>query len=276
MEWTPQTGERQYAEFVAAAAGSLVGFDMDGTLAPIVDDPTTSRIHRDLPDVLLALAPHVGTLAVITGRPARQAIAIGSLDDLGTRVEEAGRELVVLGQYGNERWTSRERRIVSPRPPAGLASFEQRLPRLLRAVGHPDAYVEEKGLAVAVHTRRLAQPQAAYDALLAPITSAAQALGLAVEPGKQVIEVRAPGVDKGTAIRSLVAGHSGVFFAGDDLGDAPAFEAVQSLRREGLPSLLAFVGTDPHHPLASLADVRLDGPQGVLALLRRLLADLSR
>ena len=72
----------------------------------------------------------------------------------------------MLGQYGNERWTSTDRRVISPKPPRGLATFTSGLPRLLRRADAADAWVEEKGLAVAVHTRRLEDPQAAFERLL--------------------------------------------------------------------------------------------------------------
>ena len=73
------------------------------------------------------LAEVVRAVAVITGRPARQAIAMGDLDALGNAMLDRGAELFVFGQYGNERWSSTEQRIRSPRPPAGLASFEREL-----------------------------------------------------------------------------------------------------------------------------------------------------
>ena len=79
------------------------------------------------------------------------------------------------------------------------------LPRLLRRAEAPDAWIEEKGLAVAVHTRRLEDPDAAFDRLLPVLTAAAQERGLAVEPGRMVIEIRASGMDKGKALRTLVS-----------------------------------------------------------------------
>ena len=129
---TPQVAD-QYADVVAAAETLVVGLDFDGTLAPIVDDPTQAHIHPDAPELLLELATRVRGIAVVTGRPARQALALGDLDVLGARVAELGKEFHVLGQYGNERWTSTERRVISPRPPHGLASFVREVPTLLRA-----------------------------------------------------------------------------------------------------------------------------------------------
>ena len=136
----------------------MVGLDFDGTLSPIVDDPAAAHIHPDASEVLVDLAGQVAAIAVVTGRPARQALALGGLDEVGNAIGEAGKELYIFGQYGNERWSSTSRRVISPRPPHGLATFLRELPRMLRAAGAGEAFVEDKGLAVAVHTRRLEDP----------------------------------------------------------------------------------------------------------------------
>lgn len=267
----------RYAELVRAGHGLLVALDFDGTLAPIVEDPAAAVIHEDAADVLVALARQVRAIAVLTGRPARQVLALGGLDEVGDAIGEAGHELVILGQYGNERWTSNARRVVSPKPPAGLASLIGDLPRLLRQADASEAWVEEKGLAVAVHTRRLPEPRAAFDRLLPVLTEAAKARNLAVEPGRLVIEIRATGMDKGLALRRLVEEYDAraVLFVGDDLGDVPAFEAVADLRSTGMPTLLVCSGSEEESVLRDLADVVVTGPDGVLDFLRRLAADVA-
>src|SRR6476620_10039752 len=166
MEFGSSTGEQAYAALVRAADDLVVGRDFDGTLAPIVADPAEAHILPGVRDVLVDLAEQVRAVAVITGRPARQVLDLGGLEEVGHAIGEHGRELFVLGQYGNERWSSTNRRVISPKPPRGLASFTAGLPRLLRRGGADEAWVEEKGLAVAVHTRRLEDPQAAYERML--------------------------------------------------------------------------------------------------------------
>src|SRR4051794_449456 len=217
MEFASGTGEQQYAALVRAADDLVIGLDFDGTLSPIVDDPEEAHIHPEAADVLVDLAEQVRAVAVITGRPARQVLALGGLDEVGNAIGEDGHELFVLGQYGNERWTSTDRRVISPQPPRGLATFTSELPRLLRRADAEDAWVEEKGLAVAVHTRRLDDPQAAYERLEPVITEAAQAHDLDVEPGRAVLEVRAHGMHKGVAVAKLAAelGAKAVVFCGD-------------------------------------------------------------
>lgn len=275
MEFTSADAERRYADLVRAASRAVVGLDFDGTLAPIVDDPAAAHIHPDAPAVLAEVAQEVAAVAVITGRPARQALDLGGLEDVGTLLAGAGADLHVFGQYGNERWSSANRRIVSPRPPQGLATFERELPGLLRGSGAGDAYVEDKGLAVAVHTRRLPDPEAAFQRLLPAIGDLAKRYELAVEPGRHVIEVRSPGMHKGLAVRTIADElDAGAFlFAGDDLGDLEAFEAVADLRADGLPTLLVCSASTEESALVPLSDVVVDGPDGVLDLLRRLAAD---
>ena len=275
MEFRSPEAEERYAALVTAASRAVVGLDFDGTLSPIVDDPTEAHIHPDAGVVLADLAEVVAAVAVITGRPARQALALGGLDEVGNDIGEHGKELHLYGQYGNERWTSTQRRIVSPRPPHGLATFIRLLPGVLRRHDAADAFVEEKGLAVAVHTRRLPDPAGAFQRLLPALRELAAEHDLVVEPGRQVIEVRSAGMDKGRVVRRLVEDlDAGAFlFAGDDLGDVEAFEAVAELREQGLPTLLVCASSDEESTLLELADVSVEGPEGVLDLLRTLTRD---
>lgn len=277
MEFRTPEGQQRYDELVADAARVVVGLDFDGVLSPIVPDPASAVIHPDGPRTLVALAEQVRGVAVITGRPARQAIALGSLDEVGKVLADHDRGLHLLGQYGNERWSSVDGRVVSPRPPEGLDAFLAELPALLEAHGAADAFVEEKGLAVAVHTRRLADPVGAFERLLPVLTEAAARHDLGVEPGRLVIEVRAPGMHKGEALRTIHAelGGHGVIFAGDDLGDIEAFRAVAQLREQGLPGLLVCSGSEEQKALVELSDIVVDGPDGVLALLRQFARDAA-
>lgn len=277
MDFRTPEGQQRYDALVADASRVVVGLDFDGVLAPIVDDPASATIHPDGPRTLVALARQVRGVAVITGRPARQAIALGNLDEVGQELAEHDRALHLMGQYGNERWSSVDRRVISPRPPKGLSSFMADLPDLLRRHDAADAFIEEKGLAVAVHTRRLPDPVGAFERLLPALTKAAERYDLGVEPGRMVVEVRAPGMHKGQALRTVLGelGGHGVMFAGDDLGDVEAFRAVTVLREEGRPGLLVCSGSEEQKALVDLSDIVVDGPDGVLAFFRRFADDAA-
>ncbi len=88
-----------------------------------------------------------------------------------------------------------------------------------------------------------------------------------------VLEVRPPGSDKGGALLSLCEpAPSAVLFAGDDVGDLPAFDAVERLRGRGVPGLTVCSDSDEGPPeLRERADLVVPGPQGLVALLRALL-----
>jgi trehalose 6-phosphate phosphatase len=274
MEFISDDARAHYDAVRDALDGAVVGLDFDGTLAPVVDDPESARLHPAAPGALLELAEVVRAVAVITGRPARQAIAMGDLDALGNAMLERGAELFVFGQYGNERWSATEQRIRAPRPPAGLATFARELPAVLRKADAADAWIEEKGLAVAVHTRRMPDPAGALERLREPLAELAARHHLAVEPGRNVLEVRSGDTHKGHALRTFVAEQAAkaVIFGGDDLGDVEAFEAVRELRAEGLPGLVVCSASTEVPQLVDLADVVVDGPAGVVELLGDLVA----
>lgn len=254
----------------ANPAGAVLGFDFDGTLAPIVADPAAARAHPGAAPALARLAPLVGALLIITGRPAAVAVEYGGLAGIDG--------LVVLGQYGLERWESGV--LTEPEPPPGVAEARAKLPGVLAAAGAPpETFVEDKGQALAVHTRRCAEPEVALERLRSILAALAERTGLTVEPGRLVLELRPPGMDKGKALRSFVDGlgarPSAVLFAGDDLGDLAAFDAVDELRGEGVPGVLVCSGSAEVTALAERADVVVDGPSGVVDLLGGLVDGLS-
>jgi trehalose 6-phosphate phosphatase len=253
------------AALVADPPGSLIAVDFDGTLAPIVVDPAAARATPEAVAALRELARLAGTVAVITGRPAEDAARLAGVAEVP--------RVVVLGHYGNQRW---ERGVLTSSPaPPGLALVRAELPGVLSSErADPATWVEDKGEAVAVHTRRAADPGAELDRLRAPLTAVASRAGLVVEPGRFVLELRAPGADKGEALLRLVAERdpAAIMYCGDDLGDKPAFEAVRDLRALGTPGLVVCSGSAEVPDLAARADLVLDGPREVAGMLAALAA----
>ncbi|MFF5981129.1 trehalose-phosphatase [Streptomyces olindensis] len=263
---TPVTraGQEGLDALLSGPGKALIGLDFDGTLAPIVADPERAWAHPEAVPALAALAPKVAAVAVVTGRPAEVAVRNGGFADV------PGLEhLVVLGHYGAERWDARSGKVIAPEPHPGVEAVRAELPGLLEGSG---TWVEDKGRAVAVHTRRAADPQAAFEALRAPLTDLATRHGLIVEPGRMVLELRPPGMDKGVALSGFAReiGAGSVLYAGDDLGDLPAYAAVDALRSDGTPGVLVCSGSDEVTELRERADVVVDGPEGVVELLRAL------
>jgi trehalose 6-phosphate phosphatase len=268
-----QAGRDGLDAMLARPAKAVIGLDFDGTLAPIVPDPEQARAHPDAVAALAALAPKVAAVAVVTGRPAGVAVRHGGFAGV------PGLEhLVVLGHYGAERWDAVSGTVSAPAPHPGVAAVRAELPGFLDRIGAwQGTWIEEKGRAVAVHTRRAADPQAAFEALRAPLTDLATRHGLIVEPGRMVLELRPPGMDKGVALLEYVReiGAESVLYAGDDLGDLPAFAAVDKLRSDGVPGLLVCSGSSEVAELAERADLVVDGPAGVVDLLSAIAAQLD-
>ncbi|HEX6443878.1 MAG TPA: trehalose-phosphatase [Streptosporangiales bacterium] len=249
---------------------ALVAVDFDGTLAPIVDDPALARPVPGTPAVLARLADHVGTLAVITGRPAATGVAYAGLAALAGRSN-----VVLLGHYGAERWEAATGDYVSAPAPPGLGYVRAELPRLVAEAAPDGASIEDKETSLAVHVRNCADPEAALAGLVEPVRALADRAGLAVQPGRMVLEIRDGGRDKGGALRELVAerGAGAVLFAGDDLGDLAAFSVVEELRAAGTPGLtVASTGPEPVPEVTDRADLVLAGPADVVAFLATLVS----
>lgn len=250
----------------------MLALDFDGTLAPIIDDPESAHAEPAAVAALSRLGSLLGSIVVITGRPARTAVRLGGFRDA------AGlRSMTVLGQYGVERWDADGDRFELPPTPEGILHVQEELPELLARLGLADARIEDKGRAIGVHTRELPQPAAAFEQLAEPLRELADRHQLKLEPGKNVWEIRAAGIDKGDALRAIVAEKAAelVIFAGDDLGDLPAFEAVERFRTEGRPGLLICSASHEEDALTEHADLVLDGPAGVAEWLDRLADSLE-
>ncbi|SER29134.1 trehalose-phosphatase [Microlunatus flavus] len=251
---------------------TLIGIDFDGTLAPIVADPDQAHAHPRAVAALARLGSLLGTVAVITGRPARTAVRLG-----GFRGVAGLGHLVVLGQYGVERWDAETDEFDIPPEPHQVAELEAEIPPLLDRLGQGAARVEHKGRAVVVHTRQLPDPDASFETLSGPLTDLAGRHAMVVEPGKNVLEIRSPGIDKGVALRAIVAEREArqVVFVGDDLGDLPAFRVVDELRAEGVGGLLVCSASHEEDALSALADVVVQGPDGVADWLEELAGALE-
>jgi len=254
------------AEILRHPGSALIASDFDGTLAPIVSDPRAARPYPGAVAALQRLSKLAGTVAVITGRPAARAVELGGFDDIPG--------LIVLGHYGWERWENGL--LTSPPSPPGVAAARGRLPELL--AGAPEGtWVEDKGHALAVHTRRTADPAGTLERLAGPLAELAATTGLMCEPGRMVIELRPPGTDKGSALSALAAERNAktVLFAGDDVGDLPAFAAVRAWRESGHLGLTVCSESEEVTELAAQADIAVEGPAGVSGLLSSLADAIS-
>jgi trehalose 6-phosphate phosphatase len=233
------------AAISAHLAEAAILLDFDGTLAPIVEDPAAARPLPDAAAVLTHLGERAGAVAVITGRPetfVRDVLDVPRLE--------------VVGLYG-----------LSDMPPvdddvrAGLAEI---------VAAEPGAELEDKGVSIALHTRRTSDPEAALTRIRGPVVALAASCGLTAFEGKFVVEVSPPGERKGGAVHELLQRlePKAALYAGDDLPDLEAFEALD---RSGIEACrVAVVGSGTPERLVEIADVQVQGPFGLLELLRAL------
>lgn len=238
-------------------ASAVVVCDFDGTLSPIVDDPADARPAPGALEALAVLAGRGTRIGVVSGRP---------VDFLSERLGPLAGGVLIAGLYGLERSEGGAVRV----HPAALAwepAVSEAAAAARRAV--PEGVdVEPKRLAVTIHARRHPEALGWVEGWAA---AAAATYGLVCQPGKLSVELRPPlAIDKGDVVREWSASARAVLFAGDDAGDMPAFEALLGLRADGLATLGVLAGSRETPPeLRMAADVVVEGPSGVVGILRR-------
>lgn len=275
----PDVDDPRLTAFLAAAVTdpghTVVGLDFDGTLAPIVADPDDARPLPGTLDVLGRLGAARLTVVLVTGRSPEVAARLAGLT--GAKRPAGVRGLVVHGHYGLRTWSAADGSLTSTvdeRSRAAVARVREQLPRVLADLGAPDGVVvEDKDVSLVVHTRRAADPQGSLDAVAPALTALATDAGLEVLPGRFVREIRPGGVDKGDTLTAVLGrvGAVAALYAGDDVGDLPAWAALAAARRRGITTvgLASGQGGTPRQVEAA-ADLVVDGPAGVLAVLRQL------
>jgi trehalose-phosphatase len=213
--------------------------DYDGTLTPIVTDPATAYLSPAMQQILTALVQHPRyQVAMVSGR---------ALADLQGRA--AGLARYMAGNHGLQ--------IAGPEidychPEAvqlqsHLQLLAEDLQQELETI--PGVWVEDKGLTLTVHTRRVptAYVPLVQRLVLRVLRSALETRTLVLRTGKAVLEVR-PAIkwDKGEALRWIVEhmclsrSASGMcpVYIGDDETDEDAFQAL------GAAGLGILVGCD--------------------------------
>lgn len=234
-----------------AARGGILT-DFDGTLATIVDEPGDARPLDDVPALLARLADRYAVVAVLSGRP------VSFLEPF------LPPSVVLSGLYGLEvvRHGVRE-----DHPSGGLwREVVADVVSVARSTGPAGMRVESKGLSLTLHYR--GRPELAGDVLAFAERQAARS-GLTVRTARMSVELHPPiEADKGTALRDLADGLDAVCFLGDDVGDLPAFRALDALASTGVVAVRVAVRSDESpSQLLDAADVVVDGPQGARDLL---------
>jgi trehalose 6-phosphate phosphatase len=254
--------------FLERPGSAGVFVDFDGTLAPIVEDPEDARPVSGSSELLARLADRFSKVAVISGRPVAY---------LAENLAGAG-STELIGLYGLERQLPGSTEV---QVPAEADRWRQAVESVAaaadREVGRdPERFrgfgVERKGLSVTLHYRNATGLAGWAESFAA---QQADATGLVAHQGKMSVELRPPvDTDKGTVVADLASGLAAACYFGDDLGDVPAFDALDRLRADGVATLAVAVrsGIGDETPPAVLeaADIVVEGPEGAMEVLRAL------
>ncbi len=285
----PDTGTDVAISRACRLAGSrplLIVTDFDGTLAPIVAEPSTARIvpaaRRALRRLMAAADAFPEgdvVVAVLSGRDA---------GDVATRVNVPG--IRYLGQHGIEHASlpavPRARPIVAADPV--LEEHGRMLERLAgrtdEILGRPSwLVVERKGASIGLHYRRADDPEEARRAIHAALDAAQGEVGpnrVARMESRRVVELRPDGAPgKGEATRRLIVDVAprSILVIGDDRTDAAAFRRVGDARDAGAVEALVLgvsgAGETPVE-VADSVDLMLPSPDAAAAVIAGLAAAL--
>jgi trehalose 6-phosphate phosphatase len=251
-----------------APARAGIFLDVDGTLAPIVDRADEARVPQATSRALGALAKRYGCVACISGRAAAEArrlVGVGGIAYAGSHgaelLEPGGTRAEVMPAFAEA--AERVQRFAAGRDDRDLRRLRVR--------------IEDKGPIVAFHWRGVPDEDAAHERL-ERIGREAEEDGLGTHWGRKVLEIRPPvKVDKGQALVELVRRFNvrAALFAGDDVTDLDAFDALDVLLEHGGLDAAVRVGVASEEgpgAIVERADLVVEGTGGFVAVLDALAA----
>ena len=191
------------------ATKPLLAFDIDGTLAPIVDRPQEARLPDEIQDCLAELARH-NDVAIITGRSVGDARRMFTFEPR-----------YVIGNHGAEGMRAwRERSAAFAHTVQVWRNALESCP----ALAGSGVMLEDKRYSISLHYRHAPDWRAAYRAICACMVGLVPPARII--DGKAVVNVLPPDApNKGEALRALIGepGCANVLYVGDDDTDEAVF-----------------------------------------------------
>jgi trehalose 6-phosphate phosphatase len=254
--------------FREAPDRSAILLDVDGVLAPIVQQPDDAHMPETTRRPLIEVARRYAVVACVSGRrasDARRIVSLGSIAYLGNHGSEVLRPGAVAPEADRElqAWTRRVQGFMRE-------AYDDELRRLR-------VRLEDKEAIAALHWRGVPDEEEAQAAIEA-VAKRAEAAGYKTHWGRKVLEIRPPvRIDKGAGVTGLLRDLdlAAALYVGDDATDLDAFRALGELVESGRLGRALRIGvrSDEGPPrLEEEADVMVEGTDGVRDLLRALLA----
>lgn len=219
------TGQRMSVPEMPPLDSMALLLDIDGTLLDFAPAPDLVRVPPGLTETLLRLRSRLGgALGMITGRPIEQ------VDQFFPAVPTS-----IAGEHGAALRHELSGGTVRPELPAVPAHWYQSAGRMVAS--QPGALLERKANGFVVHYREAPSAGPDFQQKLTEMMSG-QTDRFKLLPSNMAWEVKPYGVDKGTALRSIMCfppfqGRVPVFI-GDDVTDQDAIDAAQAMGGIGL------------------------------------------
>jgi len=219
--------------------------DFDGTLVDIAPRPEAITVPDHLPALLSALREQFDDrVAIVTGR---------THADLSRYLDVTA--FPVASSHGAEFSAAGSTQVQSLIDPADLGSLRPKIAEATR--NYADVYVEDKGTAIAIHTRP--NPNAHHLLLDQMHALAEHDETVHVGGGKGIVELRIASENKGTAIMRLTKlpgwQEAQPVMMGDDTTDNDGMAVAKTLDGFGIQVGDGPNGTKLSHAALSLASV---------------------
>jgi len=257
MDWLNENASSMLTTLIGKSAlGVVTG--MDGTIAPVVEDPDGSPPTPRCRELLHALSQVTPLVAVLSARPSPDLHALVDLP-----------ELLYAGNRGLEMWNG-GRMDFAPEVEASRPALEAAMSALYSMID-TRVQIEDGGSVLMVHCDTLDDADQ-IDALRASVKTVAEENGLRYFEASRMLEIRPSMVlDKGRSLERLVQAHNleAVVYIGNDMGDLEAFKTVQQMRSSGRCYGVGVAVLNDWTPTQAeeRADVMVQGTAGVEELL---------
>ena len=201
--------------------------DVDGVLAPIVQQPDDAHMPETTRRPLIEVARRYGVVACVSGRrasDARRIVSLGSIAYLGSHGSEVLRPGSIAPVLDRElqAWTRRVQAFAHE-------TYGEKLRRLR-------VRLEDKEAIAALHWRGVPDEDDSLAAIGDVAEAPAPSAGFVTHWGRKVLEIRPPvRIDKGAGLVGLLheTDLAAAVYVGDDVTDLDAFRGLTELQDRG-------------------------------------------